>query len=38
MTVYERDSLRNGLGGVGGGEGGLVDFVKVTQTLACVLP
>ena len=38
MTVYERDSLRNGLGRVGGGEGGLVDFVTVTQTLACVLP
>ena len=39
MTVYERDSFRNGLGRVGGGgEGGLVDFVTVTQTLACVLP
>ena len=23
MTVYERDSLRNGLGGVGGGGGGV---------------
>ena len=27
-----------GSGGEGGGEGGLVDFVTVTQTLACVLP
>ena len=36
MMVYERDSLRNGLGRGGGGV--LVDFVTVTQTLECDLP
>ena len=36
VTVYERDSLRNGLGRGGGGTS-LVDFVTVTQTLVCVL-
>ena len=35
MMVYERNSLRNGLGR---GEGVLVDFVTVTQTLECDLP
>ena len=35
MTVYERDPLSNGSGE---GGGGMVDFVTVTQILACVLP
>ena len=34
MTVYERDPLSNG----SGEGGGMVDFVTVTQILACVLP